>query len=76
MKVLMLNGSANPDGSTMAGLMEMASVFSREGVETEIVQIGGKPIADCIACGGCEDHCPQHLEIRELLRTVSAKFDR
>ena len=30
-----------------------------EGVETEIVTIGGKPIADCMACGKCAElkHC-------------------
>jgi multimeric flavodoxin WrbA len=53
MKVLMLNGSFNPDGSTSAGLEIMAKTFTEEGVETEIVTIGGKPIADCIACGKC-----------------------
>ena len=59
MKVLMLNGSWNQDGSTRAGLDEMAKVFAAEGVETEIVTIGGKPIADCIACGKCAElkHC-------------------
>ena len=55
MKVLMLNGSWNQDGSTKAGLDEMAKVFAAEGVETEIVTIGGKPIADCIACGKCAE---------------------
>ena len=53
MKVLMLNGSFNPDGSTKAGLDIMAKTFAEEGVETEIVTVGGKPIADCIACGKC-----------------------
>ena len=55
MKVLMLNGSWNQDGSTRAGLDEMAKVFAAEGVETEIVTIGGKPIADCMACGKCAE---------------------
>ena len=31
----------------------MAKTFAEEGVETEIVTVGGKPIADCIACGKC-----------------------
>ena len=53
MKVLMLNGSFNPDGSTKAGLDIMAGTFAEEGGETEIVTVGGKPIADCIACGKC-----------------------
>ena len=55
MKVLMLNGSFNPDGSTKAGLDIMAGTFAEEGVETEIVTVGGKPIADCIACGKCAE---------------------
>ena len=55
MKVLMLNGSFNPDGSTNAGLEIMAKTFADEGVETEIMTVGGKPIADCIACGKCAE---------------------
>ena len=55
MKVLMLNGSFNPDGSTKAGLDIMAGTFAEESVETEIVTVGGKPIADCIACGKCAE---------------------
>ena len=63
MKVLMLNGSHNQDGSTRAGLDEMAKVFSAEGVETEVFTVGGKPVADCIGCGKCA----------ELKRCVLAK---
>ena len=55
MKILMLNGSCNPDGSTSAGLEIMAKTFAEEGVETEIVTVGAKPIADCIACGKCAE---------------------
>ena len=51
----MLNGSFNPDGSTSAGLEIMAKTFAEEGVETEIVTVGAKPIADCIACGKCAE---------------------
>lgn len=43
MKVMMLNGSWNHDGSTKAGLDEMAKAFAAEGVETEIISIGAKP---------------------------------
>ena len=34
----------------------------------------GKP-SDCIECGMCEAVCPQHLEIRELLKRVAEKFE-
>lgn len=30
--------------------------------------------ADCIKCGKCEGHCPQHLGIRKLLETVAGTF--
>ena len=53
MKVLMLNGSSNLDGSTRAGLDIMAKAFADEGVETEIFTVGGKPVTDCIGCGKC-----------------------
>ncbi len=36
---------------------------------------GGKA-ADCISCGKCEKVCPQKLPIRELLKDVSARFDK
>lgn len=31
---------------------------------------------DCIKCGKCEGHCPQHLAIRELLKTVAETFEK
>jgi len=31
---------------------------------------------DCIACGQCENMCPQHLPIIELLKKVSEEFDK
>ncbi len=31
--------------------------------------------SDCIECGMCENVCPQHLEIRELLKKAAAMFE-
>ena len=45
MKVLILNGSPRPHGNTAAALAEMEKIF--------LVQIGGKDIRGCIACGKC-----------------------
>lgn len=32
--------------------------------------------SDCIECGKCEKICPQHLEIRKLLKSVSKEFGK
>lgn len=53
MKVLLINGSPHKNGNTAAALQEMTKVFSEEGIETEILHIGQKPVRGCIACGGC-----------------------
>lgn len=31
--------------------------------------------SDCIRCGACENSCPQHLPITELLERVAAEFE-
>ncbi len=38
---------------------------------------GGKGKAsDCIKCGKCEQACPQHLPIRQLLEDVAREFEK
>lgn len=31
--------------------------------------------SDCIKCGACEQSCPQHLKIRDLLKIVAKEFE-
>lgn len=53
MYVLLLNGSPKPNGNTAFALREMETVFHAEGIETEIMQVGGADIRGCIACRQC-----------------------
>ncbi len=53
MKVVAFNGSPNREGNTFQALKMVTAELEREGIETEIVQVGIKEIRGCIACGMC-----------------------
>ncbi|MCM1368704.1 MAG: flavodoxin family protein [Roseburia sp.] len=53
MRVLLFNGSPHANGCTYTALHEVAKALLWEGIDTEIIQMGNKPIRDCIGCGGC-----------------------
>ena len=55
-KVLMINGSPRSDGNTFCCLKEIETTLQKQGIETEIVQIGRKPVRMCINCGGCHQN--------------------
>ena len=60
-KVLLINGSPRQQGNTFLALSEAAKALNEQGIETEIVWIGTKPVRGCIACGTCaqrgDGHC-------------------
>ena len=53
MKVLLVNGSPHKEGCTYTALSEVAQALNKNGVETEIFQLGSDPIASCKGCGSC-----------------------
>lgn len=53
MKVLLVNGSGHAKGCTYTALEEVAGALEKNGIETEIIQVGVEPIAGCIGCGAC-----------------------
>ena len=55
MKVLMVNGSPKAHGNTGRALEEIANTLATYDIETEVFQLGGKPIRDCIGCGRCAE---------------------
>lgn len=55
MKVLLINGSPHKEGCTFTALREVAKALNVNGIDTEILYLGTKPIGGCIACGKCSD---------------------
>jgi len=53
MKVVAFNGSARKDGNTATLIRAVFKELEKEGIETELVQLAGKPIRGCIACRKC-----------------------
>lgn len=45
MKVLLVNGSGHAKGCTYTALEEVAGALEKNGIETEIIQVGTQPIA-------------------------------
>ena len=56
MKVVAFNGSPRKDGNTVTLIKHVLDELEKEGIETEIVQIGGKSIHGCTACGKCVEN--------------------
>ena len=53
MKVLLVNGSPHAQGCTYTALREVAAALEKQGIETELFQVGTKPISGCLGCGAC-----------------------
>ena len=54
MKVLLINGSPNKEGCTYTALKEVEKTLLENGIETEILYLGTKPVSGCIACMSCK----------------------
>ena len=59
-KVLLINGAPRQQGNTFLALNEAAMALNEQGIETEIVWIGTKPVRGCIGCGACAERGDGH----------------
>lgn len=60
MKVTAFNGSPRKDGNTFHLIQHVFAVLNANGIETELVQVGGNLIHGCTACRQCfekKDFC-------------------
>lgn len=59
----------------MNGLTLYNNIDSSKGDYGYATKDGGKA-SDCLQCGSCENHCPQHIEIIETLKKCAATFEK
>ncbi len=55
MKALLINGGPHKQGCTNLALEHVARGLAEGGCDSEIVWLGNKPIAGCMACGRCRE---------------------
>jgi multimeric flavodoxin WrbA len=53
MKVIAFNGSPRENGNTYESLNIVLNEIKKNGIETEMIQIGGKKLFGCLACRKC-----------------------
>jgi len=53
LKVVAFNGSPRHNGNTAQSIRIVFEELQKEGIETEFVQLGGRKVFGCLACGKC-----------------------
>ena len=67
MKIVAFNGSPRAKGNTYQAIQVVFQELRREGIETELIQVGGRPLHGCLACYKCREtkdqRCIQKLDL-------------
>lgn len=63
MKAVAFNGSPRQNGNTQKMLQKVLEPIAAEGIDTELVQVGGKQISGCTACMWCAENQKQRCVI-------------
>ena len=75
MKVVALNGSARKDGNTAILINLVFDELKKEGIETELIQLAGNPIAGCIACYKCFKNKNRRCSVdKDMLNDIIEKM--
>ncbi len=53
MRVIAFNGSPRKNGNTHLMIKQLFEALEKEGIQGEEIQVGGKLLHGCKACGGC-----------------------
>jgi multimeric flavodoxin WrbA len=65
MKVVAFNGSPRKEGNTFQSLQVVMAELQKEGIETELIQVGGKDLHGCTACYACYKNKDRQCAIKK-----------
>ena len=65
MKVVAFNGSPRKEGNTHQSIQVVLAALEKDGIETELIQVGGKPLHGCIACYKCVKNKDRECAIKK-----------
>ncbi|MFH1061501.1 MAG: flavodoxin family protein [Candidatus Omnitrophota bacterium] len=75
MKVLAINGSPRVQGNTHELIKKVFVSLEAEGIQTEIIQVGGKNIKGCIACYKCFENKDKKCAVKnDICNSVIEKM--
>ncbi|PKG33280.1 flavodoxin family protein [Methanoregula sp.] len=74
-KVIAINGSPRKDGNTSILARTIFAELEKEGIETELIQLGGKKIHGCTACMKCFENRDGKCTIdNDMVNTIIEKM--
>jgi len=65
MKVTAFNGSPRKNGNTSLLIGHVFAALEKEGIETELVQVGGEKLHGCIACYQCFSRLDKRCAVKD-----------
>jgi multimeric flavodoxin WrbA len=75
MKVIAFNGSPRRDGNTAILVRHVFAELQKEGIETEMVSLSGKPLRGCLGCYKCFiNQNRQCVQTKDALNTYVEKM--
>lgn len=77
MKVIGINGSPRKNGNTSILINRVFTELQKEGIETEMIQLGGQPVHGCMSCRKCFENKDKQCVIKnDRINECIAKMDQ
>ena len=74
-KVLLINASPHENGCTFTALDEIRAELAKRGAESDLLWLGVRPIADCVACRQCKETGRCALSYRDSVNETIDRLD-